>query len=263
MALAGFGREVGDVVIVKVLIRGEEVLAPAKLLRLAEHVSQAHLVAVSQLVDPQAQVEQQLTAGDITFLPMFVRGDCMFRDGRSASQVTGMEAIMDGPAPQVDIGFALAAFQAAVEGGFVSPDSAEDVLAGGARTAASPPRMIPRPVDGSQMFRCRATAFGHSAHVRHASGHAGRPATARVSHVRLRWLRNGRHRRGPCSPAFGASLRAATVAAGEFRAAWSGRARHGRSSAGSRWCRRLACSGGSRGGQVVRATSPRSRMQLW
>ena len=156
MAVAGFGREVGDVVIVKVLIRGEGVLAPAKVLRLAEHVSQAHLVAVSQLVDPQAQVEQQLTAGDITFLPMFVRGDCMFRDGRSASQVTGIEAIMDGPAPQVDIGFALAAFQAAVEGGFVSPDSAEDALGSGAHIAASPPRMMPRPVDGSQML----TAFG-------------------------------------------------------------------------------------------------------
>ena len=81
MAVAGFGREVGDVVIVKVLIRGEGVLAPAKVLRLAEHVSQAHLVAVSQLVDPQAQVEQQLTAGDITFLPMFVRATACFGTG--------------------------------------------------------------------------------------------------------------------------------------------------------------------------------------
>ena len=95
------GREVGDDVIVKVLIRGEAVLANAKVLRLAEQVSQAHLVAVAQSVDLQAQLEQQLTAGDITFLAMFVRGDCMFRDGRTASQVTGIEAMMETPAPQV------------------------------------------------------------------------------------------------------------------------------------------------------------------
>ena len=109
------GHEVGDDVVVKVLVRGAGVLANSKVLRLAEHVSQAHLVAVAQAVDVQAQVEQQLTAGDVTFLPMFVRGDCMFRDGRSASQVTGIEARIETPAPEVDIGHALAAFQAAVD----------------------------------------------------------------------------------------------------------------------------------------------------
>ena len=140
------GREVGDAVVVKVLIRGEAILANAKVLRLAEQVSQAHPVAVAQIVDPQAQHEQQLTAGDITFLPMFVRGDCMFRDGRGASQVTGIETLVETPAPQVDIGDALAAFQAAVVGGFVSPESAEDTLAEGGRTAPSPLR---RPLDGS------------------------------------------------------------------------------------------------------------------
>ena len=52
------GREVGDAVVVKVLIRGEAILANAKVLRLAEQVSQAHLVAVAQSVDLQAQLEQ-------------------------------------------------------------------------------------------------------------------------------------------------------------------------------------------------------------
>ena len=59
------GREVGDGVVVKVVIRGEAVLASARVLRTAEHVSQAHLVAVAQSVDPQAQLVQQRTAGDV------------------------------------------------------------------------------------------------------------------------------------------------------------------------------------------------------
>ena len=109
------GREVGDDVVAKVLVSGQGVLANAKNPRLADHVSQAHLVAVAPAVDEQAQVEQQLTAGDVTFLPMFVRGDCMFRDGRTAAQVTGLDSMIESPAPPVNVGHALAAFRAAVD----------------------------------------------------------------------------------------------------------------------------------------------------
>ena len=45
------GREVGDDIVVKVLVRAANVLANAKVLPLALSVAQAHLISVAQAVD--------------------------------------------------------------------------------------------------------------------------------------------------------------------------------------------------------------------
>ena len=107
MALASptrLGRDVGDPVVVKIAIGGRDLLAYAIVLRLAHSVAEMYLVAVAQQMDPRAREGQVLRAGDVPFIPMNVRGAEMFRDMRTACQVTGLDADDNlAAAPDVDV----------------------------------------------------------------------------------------------------------------------------------------------------------------
>ena len=129
MALASptrVGREVGDPVVVKIAIGGRDLLAYAIVLRLAHSVAEMHLVAVAQQMDPRVREGQVMRAGDVPFIPMNVRGADMFRNMRTACQVTGLDADDNlTAAPDVDVQAALTAFVAALESGFISASGSD------------------------------------------------------------------------------------------------------------------------------------------
>lgn len=133
------GREVGDQVVVKLVVAGTEVLAYGVVLRLAQSGAEMHLVAFASITDARARENQILVAGGVLFIPMNVRGADMFKDVRTACQVTGLEMGDVPGAPDVGVVAAVAAFESAIAGGFLSASGSDaDVQGGPSGSAAAP-----------------------------------------------------------------------------------------------------------------------------
>ena len=119
------GRDPGEAVVVKVILQGREVLCHAVVLRLAQSSAETHLVAVAVEVDPNVDAQQRLTAGDVCFIPMNVQVDMLFQNHANAHRVTGLDVLSPIPAPPLVLEQAMAAYQAALDGGFISASGSD------------------------------------------------------------------------------------------------------------------------------------------
>ena len=125
MSAVAAARNAGDLVVVKLIIEGREVLAHGQILRVPRSVAESYLIAVPPTVDLRADVSQRLMAADREFLTMNVRGDSVWDNIAPAVAVTQLEPPVVAPGPVLDVPLALSAFQSALDAGFLSASGSD------------------------------------------------------------------------------------------------------------------------------------------